>query len=137
MKKVVSLMLCCLMVMAAGAFPVSADFQESVNFSFDEAEHGLYDSSNGITPYASGLLTAYKLTIGTSGGKLAVSAYTEGVMEATKVGFTYVRIDKSAEPGGLRAFIWDNGGYLTRPKDANSFHGPYNTVMQKDMFVHG
>ena len=50
MKKVVSLMLCCLMVMAAGAFPVSADFQESVNFSFDEAEHGLYDSSNGITP---------------------------------------------------------------------------------------
>lgn len=79
MKKVVSLVLCCLMVMAAGAFPVSADFQESVNFSFDEAEHGLYDSSNGITPYASGLLTAYKLTIGTSGGKLAVSAYTEGV----------------------------------------------------------
>ena len=94
MKKVVSLMLCCLMVMAAGVFPASADFQESVNFSFDEAEHGLYDSSNVITPYASGLLTAYKLTIGTSGGKLAVSAYTEGVMEATKVGFTYVRIDR-------------------------------------------
>lgn len=71
MKKVVSLVLCCLMVMAAGAFPVSADFQESVNFSFDEAEHGLYDSSNGITPYASGLLTAYKLTIGTKWGQVS------------------------------------------------------------------
>lgn len=94
MKKFISMVLCCLTIVLVAIFPLSASAQEATNLSFDEAVHGLYDSTNGITPYATGLLTAYKLTIGSSGGKLAVSAYTEGVMEVTKAGFTYVRVDR-------------------------------------------
>ena len=97
MKKYISFIFSIILLITAiipfNAFALDQS-EDDVNFIQEEFETLEHIYSEGIQPYATGLIVMHQLGIAKSGNSLLISGITRGTSEVKKCGFTEVVVER-------------------------------------------
>lgn len=111
MKKLLSLLLCVILILTCGVFQASAEEENFVPYVIDfSLTSPIYENANKQTDSrATGLITSYRLQLSVTGTTLRIIAETNGSPEVVRSGFKDFVVQRKKTTSAVWSDYYDYG----------------------------